>query len=79
MTLADRARNWLIGLANWLAGVCLMWGKFWNETAESQVTGKSRAEVRERRLHEGDDAPLRPPKGSKPRLVEIGRKEKSAK
>jgi hypothetical protein len=79
MTLADRARNRLIGLTNWMAGVCLMWGKFWNETAESQVTGKSRAEVRERRLHEGDDAPLRPPKGSKPRLVEIGRKEKSAK
>ena len=45
MTLADRARNRLIGLTNWMAVVCLMWGKFWNETAESQVTGKSRAEI----------------------------------
>ena len=73
MTLADRARNRLIGLTNWMAGV-LMWGKFWNETAESQVTGKSRAEVRELRLARKD--PQRPPKGSKPRLVEIGRKAK---
>ena len=62
-------KNRLMGLANWLAGVCLMWGRFWNETAESQVTGKSRAKVRERRLaRDGDDAPPRPKKGSKPRL-----------
>jgi hypothetical protein len=77
--MPNSLKHLLIGSANWLADVCLMWGKFWNETAESQLTGKSRAEVRERRLHEGDDAPPRPPKGSKPRLVEIGRKEKSAK
>jgi hypothetical protein len=76
MILADRARNRLIGLANWMAGVCLMWGRFWNETAETQVTGKRRTEIRDRRLHKGDDAPPRVPKGSKPRLVEIGRKAK---
>jgi hypothetical protein len=74
MTLADRARNRLIGLANWMAGVCLMWGRFWNETAESQVTGKSRAEVRELRLARKDSP--QPPKGSKPRLVGIGLKAK---
>ena len=77
MILADRARNRLIGLANWMADVCLMWGRFWNETAESQLTGSRRAEIRERRLHEGNDARPRLPKGSKPRLVEIGRKAKS--
>jgi hypothetical protein len=76
MILADRARNRLVGLANGLADVCLMWGRFWNEVAESELTGKSRAEVRERRPHAGDDIRPRPPKGSKPRSVEIGLRAK---
>jgi hypothetical protein len=72
--MPNAVKHLLIGLANWLAGLCIMWGRFWNETAESQLTGKSRAEIRKRNLHDGD-APQRP-KGSKPRLVEIGRKAK---
>jgi hypothetical protein len=74
--MPNSLKHLLIGLANWLAGVCLMCGRFWNETAESQLTGKSRAEIRERNLREGGDAPPRPKKGSKPRLVEIGLKAK---
>jgi hypothetical protein len=70
MKMPNSLKHLLIGLANWMAGVCLMWGRFWNETAETQVTGKSRAEIRERRLaREGDDAAPRPPRGFRPSIT----------
>ena len=66
----------MLKLASALADWHIRRAEFWHEVAQSRFTGKSRAEIRERRLREGDGATTRPPTGFKPRLVEIGLKVK---